>query len=464
MFALAIKASELEAAVASGATMLHHAVRVTLANGIICGSSTANACGQNAGGTRHIWPATSQAFAGGGTIPYGACIRLKASVSISSYTAVEQIVLNTLKHYGMYVTDGTTSSGNFNLNGVEPGPYSLADINSTNFPASDFEFVNIQSLMVSSTSGVIATNGPDQVCATNGSGSACQYVMVVGPTIGLPYDDIPYAHLNVQAGTAAQQLTAFVNGTGTASSAVTWSMSPSGGTYGTLTSGGLYTPPATVSGTALTTVVTATLAANSNITAQLYLNIIPTGPLRFILNGQCGSGVSFTNTSFTCTNNAFYTDASGANWEGTLPGLNIVNDNCGGFAANGGDPQLFKNPGASQTGDVRLDFYVPNGRYNVSQNFMVANCPYNDSPGQQFETIELQGLAVLTNLDIAAVAGIKNPLTESFTSTVTNGLLSVVFRSTGVGAVGPTFSSMQILPLGSTFTGNGKLAPGSKLQ
>jgi hypothetical protein len=102
---LTLRIQELERAIATGDT-IKHALRMTLQNDYICGSNTANACGGNAQGTRHIWPATSEAFAGSGVIPYGARFRLKASFDISGFSPGAQVLLTQLKQYGLILADG----------------------------------------------------------------------------------------------------------------------------------------------------------------------------------------------------------------------------------------------------------------------------------------------------------------------------------------------------------------------
>lgn len=68
MMPLTLRLQELENAANSGGT-INHALQFTLQNGYICGSSNANVCGGNAGGTRHIWPATAEAFSAAGASP-----------------------------------------------------------------------------------------------------------------------------------------------------------------------------------------------------------------------------------------------------------------------------------------------------------------------------------------------------------------------------------------------------------
>ena len=120
------------------------------------------------------------------------------------------------------------------------------------------EFVDESGIMVNSASGV-TTTGREPVTFTRTSDSAVQIVDVAlqGVAVNLTQD-----YLNIMAGAPAFQLTALVNIGG-----VTWSMSPS---VGSLTSGGLYTPPAAGTITSpTTTVITATSTVNASATASI---------------------------------------------------------------------------------------------------------------------------------------------------------------------------------------------------
>ena len=276
-----LRIQELEQAIATGST-IKHALRITLQNGYICGSSNANACGGNAGGTRHIWPATSEAFSGGGIVPYGARFRLKASYDISKFSPAAQILLTQLKQYGVILGDGgygwqigtedTYRSDTFASWAIAGSIF--GEIAGAGIAPSNFEAVDESSLMVSPTSGATTKSETVVATASNGSSSS-QQVVLVGVTLNLPKDAI-----YIQAGTEAQQLVAYVNGS--SNSNVTWSMNP---TVGTLAAGGLYTPPSSVSSTTVAT-ITATSQANPNVAANMQLSVFPTGTIRIILGSK----------------------------------------------------------------------------------------------------------------------------------------------------------------------------------
>ena len=321
-----LKIQELEQAIATGGT-IKHALRMTLQNGYICGSSNANACGGNAGGTRHIWPATAEALSGGGIVPYGARFRLKPSFDISKFSPGAQILLTQLKQYGLILGDGgygwqvgTEDTYREDIFGAWPIAASIfAELDGAGVGPSNFEAVDESSLIVSPTSGATTKSETVVATASNGS-SASMQVVLVGVTLNLPKDAI-----YIQAGTMAQQLVAYVNGS--SNQGVTWSMNP---TEGTLTAGGLYTPPSSVSSTAVAT-ITATSQANPNVTATMQLSVFPTGPIRIILGAKTP-----------------YTDSLGNVWQPRTPtGGGGDNATYGAVGAQGTwtgtDIQLYKN-------------------------------------------------------------------------------------------------------------------------
>ncbi len=277
-----LRLQELEQAIATGGT-INHALRFTLSNGYICGSSVANACGGNAQGTRHIWPATSQAFSGAGIVPYGARFRLKTSFDVSHFSPGAQVLLKQLQQYGIILGDGGYNWQIGTEDTYRPDAYAawpvagsiFREIYLAGIAPSNFEAVDESSLMVNPASG--ATTKSETVVATSSKGvSAGRQVVLVGVTLNLPKDAI-----YVQAATAAQQLVAYVNGS--ANKNVTWSMIPA---VGTLTfRAGLYTPPASVSSTTIAT-ITATSQANPNVAASMQLSVFPAGPIRIILGSK----------------------------------------------------------------------------------------------------------------------------------------------------------------------------------
>ncbi len=418
---LTIHAQEIERAFATGGT-INHAVRMTLQNGYICGSSIANACAGNAVGTRHIWPATAEAFAGGGVVPYGARFRLKANFDISKFSAIAQILLTQLKQYGLILSDGGTG---WAVSGPDPGKIpkayadAFAEVGGAAIAPSNFEVVDESGLMISSTSGE-TTNNRETVTFTRTSDSATASVDVVltGVTVGLP-NDILY----IQAGVAAQQLTAFAHGG--ANNTVTWSMNPS---VGTLTAGGLYTAPATSSTIQITT-VTATSTDNAGVSAQMTIAIYPNGIIRLIP-----------------ATTVDYTDTQGNKWLQGHAGDGTWGYDDGGSWGNTPDITLYKLK-VSGFGDLRFDILVPNGNYQITGKFAETN-PAAAGPGYRIMSLEAQGVVAVSNLDIYAVTGGRNlPHDETMSTTVANGKLSFVIRGQPSTSNGNIIEALQIAPI-----------------
>jgi hypothetical protein len=100
----------------------------------------------------YIWPARHEAgTANPSRPPMGLRLRLKASVDISGFPAMDQVILQALKTYGMIVADNGSP---WYISGV-PSSYwnntTLHDL--TQITGSDFEVVDESCLMVSADSG-----------------------------------------------------------------------------------------------------------------------------------------------------------------------------------------------------------------------------------------------------------------------------------------------------------------------
>ena len=401
---LSLRLQELEQAVASGGT-IQHALRFTLQNGYINSS--------------FVWPATAYTNEGG-VIPYGARFRLRPSFDASSFSPIAKILLTQLKQYGIILADGgygwqiTTEYAKW------PPAYldAFVEIANASIGPSNFEAVDESSLEVSATSGS-TTLGAETVIATTMSPppqSVRQQVVLTGVTLNLPNDQ-----KYIQSGTPAQQFTAFINGTSDRS--ITWSMNP---TVGTLSSAGLYTPPANVSAAAVTT-ITAKSVANPAVAATMQLTVLPTGTIR-IVNGQTTP----------------YTDSHGNVWQAS------TGDDGGYPYDNGGnwpstpDIYLYKVPFyALDSGgnDIRFDITVPNGNYQITAKFAATNV---SGPGQESCNIEAQGQIAYANVDVyAAAGGLNKPVDFVIPATVVNGQLSFVVRHlTGFNFI----SALQIAP------------------
>ena len=106
--------------------------------------------------TSYIWPATHQAGSTGdaNVPPMGQRFRLKAGVNIASFSATNQIILQALKTYGMFLAD---NGSDWFLSGAPDDRWDNDDLRQlqNGIHGSDFEAVDISSLMVSATSGQV---------------------------------------------------------------------------------------------------------------------------------------------------------------------------------------------------------------------------------------------------------------------------------------------------------------------
>jgi hypothetical protein len=102
-----------------------------------------------------IWPARHFASSNSNPNlpPMGLRLRLKASVNISSFSRINQIILTALKHYGLFVADNGTS---WHLSGTPDSRWSNDDLHTlTSIPGSDFEVVNESALELNANSGQV---------------------------------------------------------------------------------------------------------------------------------------------------------------------------------------------------------------------------------------------------------------------------------------------------------------------
>jgi len=248
--------------------VIKHPMRFTLPNNIIQ--------------PQHIWPATAHALAGGGGIPYGAWLRLKSSYDISGFSAKAQVVLQAWKDYGLFMADGgltleVTTDGDISQ---DKDVFAAIGEISGSGPqiASHFEFVDASSLMVSSSTAEVKHDNAYETpvdfahaCVTDAAmTTVCKYVALQGVTVGTTYTAMTF-----QAGADPVQLDSWVHGS--ANQSVSWAII--GTAIGTLSSGGSYTPPESVSSPTVT-MFEGTAAADSNAKVRIYVVVWPAGVIR----------------------------------------------------------------------------------------------------------------------------------------------------------------------------------------
>lgn len=449
---LALRVQEVEQAVATSGT-IKHALRMTLQQGFVCGSSTANACyvGQP-NGSRHIWPGTAEAFTGGGLNPFGLRYRLKAAYNCGALSSIAQILCTQLKQYGLILSDIGTGWSIIGEQGPWPANILAAFTELSNAAiqgASNFEVVDESGLEAAANQTCpvpdncgLTTNNPETVTLTRTTDSttASLSVALMGPGVTLP-NDVYY----IQAGMAAQQLTAFVNGGAT--NTVTWSVSPAI-TGGSLTSGGLLTPPATIAAVTPYT-VTATSVDNGAVAASMTVSIFPTGSIRF------RPGAS-----------APYTDSLSHVWapgiQGTGGSLGCCGDLSGGPWGAFTDKQLYYYELFSYN-DQFLNFILPNGAYRITEKFGTDQA----SAGLALLNLEAQGTIAYPDKDIFVLAGgTYKPLDFTLIAIVTNNQLQIVMRHDKAHASRAIINAIQIdaTTLGTTIAPGMKWAAGTQTQ
>lgn len=413
---LILNLQEFERAVTMGGT-INHAMRNTFGIGYEASAST--------------WPATTFAT-DGGTIPFGACMRLKGNVDVSTYSAAAQVLLTTLKHYCVFNSDG---GNNYPMNSEStrwPKLYydALTEVSNANL-ANRMEFVNTSTAMVSATSSLTKYNR-EIITFTRSTDSATSSVDIalMGPAVNFQKDQV-----NIMAGTPATQLAVFNNYGG-----YTCAMSPS---TGTLTSGCLYTPPASLV-IATTTIVTATSLVNSSATAITTLTVFPSTGI-FVIPSQTSD----------------YHDTLGNTWVARQGISSPDNQGCcacdNSSSFSGTDKTLYScyiSGGFTAGGDQHMEFYLPSATYLVTYNYGTQLAATG-----QFIKLAIGSTEISSNLDPAASAGGQFKNYISSTTVAINGLLHVgIF---GMNAQGGPVSSLSIttttataIPYTELWTGN----------
>lgn len=406
---LVLREQELDHAIATGGTV-NHALRISIAQGYM--SNT------------FIWPATS-APSDGGTIPFGVRFRLKSSYDCTGKSAAAQVLCTQLKQYGLIISDGGTDWAAT----IEYAPWTtnavsaaIFEINNAAIAPTNFEAVDESGLEAyGGASGAITTS--EHVVATASGGTASQFVVLTGVTLNLPKDQI-----NVQAGSPALQLAAYIQGS--ANTGVTWSMSP---TLGSITSGGLYAPLAS-SSTIQRSTITATSNADSGVAASMQLQILPNLPDGVIrtVGACCGSGADYTDSQghvwyhLVGEDGCIATGSSIGSWP-AITDITLYISQCDFYGSN--------------PGDGRFDIYVPNGTYRIVGKFGDAEC---NGPGVKLIDIETMGTINYSAVDInVAAGGCYKPIDYTTTATVTNGLLSYAIRYHGNSALPPHYNAVS---------------------
>ena len=102
----------------------------------------------------HIWPARHHSGIDNTAFPpMGQRFRLKASVDISGYSPQEQVILKAMKKYGMILADNSGNKAIWGLSAVQDSRFDIDYSSFTGIYGSDFEAVDVSSLMIDEDSG-----------------------------------------------------------------------------------------------------------------------------------------------------------------------------------------------------------------------------------------------------------------------------------------------------------------------
>jgi hypothetical protein len=107
----------------------------------------------------YVWPARHYASSLTGTQypPMGARFRLRANFDLSSYSAVNQIILTAMKRYGIVLADNGSA---WYISGAPDSRWNDSDLHALgNVKGSDFEAIDATTLMIDPNSGQAIQNG-----------------------------------------------------------------------------------------------------------------------------------------------------------------------------------------------------------------------------------------------------------------------------------------------------------------
>src|ERR1035437_9772654 len=419
-----LKMDELRYALATGGAITH-TLRVSMQNGVIAPS--------------FVWPATQNASPWG-RIPYGTRIRLKSTYTFMSPSRnpYVPILLAQLKNYGVFVADGGQNFALYCDSKSQPEALirtAFAELTAATDLTPNFEAGDESGLTNNDGTAMVAPGNSAApvfaaVVATNSVGSATMQIALQGLAL-----DVPDTAIFIQAGGPARQLVAYSSGGPDTS--FSWAISPS---VGSITSGGLYTPPSTAaSPMAVTATVTSTANASLFRTTTIYVLPNASSTVRLLMN------------SYT----ANYTDSGGNVWYAMAGATPMYPMMRGGILYNNGplqnsptDPSLYL-PVFYTEGDMFFNQSLPPGNYKVTLKLNSGEA----GPNVQGIDFETQHVIVQHELDVAATAGgaryaydLDLPLTVA-----SDGIADIRLRqNTAVAGWHSFISAMQIAPDAAT--------------
>ena len=354
-------------------------------------------------------------------IPDGAWFRLLSSfdnsqvcnVKSQSWCPYVYVLLNTLKHYGFVMLDGTNHSGNWTM-GVDVSEFSTDDMvtagkqlfgyfNKLSHPFDQYiEAVDTRALRVvpKDKADLRSTQGRVTVTATNSNGSTSVDVVLQSTGVGIFPE-----HLAISTG-SKYQFKPWV--TGNANQAVSYVMSPPILGASISQDGVFIAPPlGTVYVEIPRTIVAITSAADPDAKTYVLVEIIPVssdGKIRILPAGNVADSRGTWKPS--------YTDSKGYVWLGgtdkRVPdGLKLPVLDTGAFLADTSklknwtgptpDGNLYWSTYETSNIDVITRLVVPNGVYKVS---LYGTAPYGGyGLGNAVFDWELQSDTIASRVD-----------------------------------------------------------------
>lgn len=231
-----------------------------------------------------VWPARHYASSLTGTQypPMGARFRLRASFDISTFSAANQVILRALKKYGMMLADNGSA---WYLSGAPDDRWDNNDLHNLGLlKGSDFEAVDVASLMIDPNSGQAKQSTTVSVAVTPSSATV--------PVNG------------------TQQFSAAVSNA--PSNLVNWIVNGAAGgnsSVGLISTAGLYTAPAAVPAGGSVTVQAASVDSPSATgSATVTITAPPSPPV--LSSVAPNSGAQGTNVAVTLTGSNFLPGAT----------------------------------------------------------------------------------------------------------------------------------------------------------
>lgn len=213
---------------------------------------------------------------------------------------------------------------------------------------------------------------------------------------------------------AGQQTQFTANVTGTANTAVTWSLAPAG--QGTIDpQSGVYTAPGAIANPSLQTVtITATSVADGTKTASVVVFLGGFVPVHV----NCGGP-----THYDPTGQLWYGDTNAAGGMG-----NVFSS---GAAITGtATPYIYQSERFMGGAPLTYRFPVPNGSRTVTLKFAEI---FFTAANQRVMNVVINGVPVESGLDIVATAGARTALDRTYPVNVSNGLITITLSPAVAG-------------------------------